>query len=89
MNLGNLCIAGHNYDNGSFFSDIKNLKTNSIIKIDNLKGTIVSYYVYDKYEISSNDMNSVNQNTYGNKEITLITCNNFNGNRLIVKAKEI
>ena len=28
------------------------------------------------------------QETNGKKEITLITCNNITGNRLIIKAKE-
>lgn len=33
---GNFCIAGHNYDNGDFFSDINTLKIDDIITIYNL-----------------------------------------------------
>ena len=37
---------------------------------------------------SKKDTSCTSQDTNGNKEITLVTCNNFNGNRLIIKAKE-
>lgn len=86
--VGNLCIAGHNYDNNQFFSNLYKLNVgNEIIIYDSLN-SLIKYYIYDKYETNKNDTSCTSQNTNGNKEITLITCNNFNGNRLIVKAKE-
>ena len=47
------------------------------------------YKVYEMYEIEKNDMSCTSQETNGNKEITLITCNNINKKRLILKAKEM
>ena len=41
------------------------------------------------YEIEKNDMSCTSQNTNGKKEITLITCNNSNKKRFIVKAREM
>ena len=35
-----------------------------------------------------NDTSCTSQETSGNKELTLVTCNNLNGNRLIVEARK-
>lgn len=86
--IGNLCIAGHNYDDNRFFSNLYKLNIGDEIKIYDSSNSLTTYYVYDKYEINKNDTSCTSQNTNGNKEITLVTCNNFNGNRLIIKAKE-
>ncbi len=85
---GNLCIAGHNYDNGTFFSDITKLKINDIICIYDSNGIKKDYYIYKKYEVSSSDISCTDQNTSGNCEITLVSCNNINNNRIIIKARE-
>jgi LPXTG-site transpeptidase (sortase) family protein len=87
-NPGNLCIVAHNYNDYKFFSRINLLNYGDVIKIYDLNGNYVNYYVYNIYETNSNDISCTNQNTNGKKEITLITCNNFNKNRIIVKAKE-
>lgn len=86
--LGNICIAGHNYNDGSFFSDLSKLYINDKIIFTDIYEVNIIYTVYDKYEISSTNTSCTNQETNGNKEITLVTCNNFNGNRIIIKAKE-
>ena len=84
---GNFGICGHNFDNGDFFSDLKLLELEDIIKIYNLNSRCVSYKVYDKFEVLPSDLScTVQDNT--KKEITLITCNNQNKKRLIIKAKE-
>ena len=85
--IGNLCIASHNYDNNKFFSNLHKLDIGDEIKLYDSSNSLIKYYVYDKYEINKDDTSCTSQNTKGNKEITLVTCNNFNGNRLIVKAK--
>ena len=87
--LGNICIAGHNYDNGLFFSDIPKLFIGDKIQLSLLNGISYTYTIYKRYETSSNDTSCTNQKTNGNHEITLVTCNNFNGNRIIIKAIEI
>ena len=48
----------------------------------------ITYVVYKKYETVFSDTSCTSQNTFGRREITLVTCNNFNGNRIIVKGYE-
>lgn len=86
--IGNLCIAGHNYDNGKFFSNISKLSIGDSIRIYDLNNEYVEYSIYDKFEVEINDTSVLNQDT-NNKELTLITCNNKKKNRFILKAKEM
>ena len=88
--VGNFCIVGHNYRNSRFFSKVPNLVNGDIIEITNLyTGEIISYSVYDKYEVVPEDTSCTTQLTDGRKEITLITCTNDNQRRVIVKAMAI
>lgn len=86
--IGNLCIAGHNYVNNKQFGKVNYLDMNDIIKIFDLNGNYIDYKIYSKTEISATDLSCTNQNTNGAKEITLITCNNIKGNRTCIKAKQ-
>lgn len=83
---GNLCIAGHNYDNNKFFSKISTLNINDEIIIYNNSNKKFSYYVSNIYEVKPDDLSPVYSYDENSKELTLITCNNFNNNRIIVKA---
>lgn len=85
---GNICIAGHNYDNSLFFSKISTLSTNDEIFLFDNNGTKYIYFVYDIYEVKSSDLSPVLNYDENEKTITLITCNNFNSNRIILRAKE-
>lgn len=85
--VGNLCIAGHNYNNSMFFSKLFDLAYGDEIIIYDLNNSKIPYYVYEIYEVKSDDTSCTSQDTNGFKEITLVTCNNINGNRLIVKAR--
>lgn len=85
---GNLCVAGHNYVDYRFFSRLNELKKGDTVEIYDLTGKKVFYKVYDKFEIDPSDFSCTNQNTNGEKVITLLTCNNVNGKRLVIKAKE-
>lgn len=83
---GNIAIAGHNYDNHTFFSDINKLSIEDEIYLysnDNIK---YIYSVYKTYETFENDLECLKSNFINSKELTLITCNNSNRKRLIVKA---
>lgn len=51
-------------------------------------GRVKNYKVYNVYETKINDTECTSQSTNNSREITLVTCNNTNGNRIIVKAKE-
>lgn len=82
---GNLCIAGHNYKDGSFFGKLYLLEINDKIIIQDFNNNSQIYKIYNIFEAKENDLNCTLQD-YSKKEITLITCNNIKGNRLIIKA---
>ena len=86
--IGNLCIAGHNYDNQKFFSNLYKLKPSDEILITDLSGKTLSYAVTKTTEVSSSDTSAITQDTNGKRILTLITCNNKNGNRLLIEADE-
>lgn len=72
--VGNLCIAGHNYKNSKFFSKVPNLQLGDKIEITDLSGRMLTYTVYDKFIVNPDELECTSQLTNGNKEITLITC---------------
>ena len=83
---GNLCIAGHNYDNDKFFSRLNNLDIHDeIILYDNYNNKY-SYYIYNIYEVKTDNLSPIYSYDDNYKQLTLITCNNLNNNRIIVKA---
>ena len=79
----NISIIGHNYENGIFFSNLNILDKDDEIKLI-IDDKIFLYKVYDKYEVISDDITPFEEENI--KEITLITCNNINKKRLIIKA---
>lgn len=87
--IGNLCIAGHNYVDYKFFSRLNELNINDKIKIFDLNGNSIEYKIFDIFETLPTDTSCTSQNTNGLRIITLVTCNNVNGKRLVIKAKEI
>lgn len=84
---GNLCIAAHNYDDDRFFGNLYKLDVGDVVNIYDSSNNLMHYIIYDKFESSEKDTSCINQNTNGKRELTLITCNNLNKNRLIIKAK--
>lgn len=81
---GNICIAGHNYNNTKFFSRLDEIVPNDRIKLISLKGEEFEYIVFDIFETSDDDMSILKATK--NYELTLLTCNNSNKKRIIVKA---
>ena len=51
------------------------------------KGNELRYKVYDKYVVDETDMSCTSQETDGKIELTLITCDNDNTKRLVVKCR--
>lgn len=86
---GNFCIIGHNYNKTIMFGNLKKIELNDIIELTNIYGQQVEYMVYDIYIVYPNEVECLNQETKGNREITLITCTKGAIKRLIVKATEI
>lgn len=81
---GNICIAGHNYNDNRFFGKVNELEIKDKIKLINLEGKEFEYIVFDKFEIDDDDL-SILKSTK-NYELTLLTCNNSNKKRIIIKA---
>lgn len=86
---GNTVIVGHNYRNGTFFSNISKLKEGDKIYITDTSGEQIEYTVYKNYETTSDDTKYMTRDTEGKREISLSTCvANNNDYRTIILAKE-
>lgn len=83
---GNIAIAGHNFDNHTFFSDLNKLQINDEIYLYSNTNEKYIYSVYTTFETYSNDLSVLNSKFIASKELTLVTCNNSNKKRFIVKA---
>lgn len=87
--VGNLCIAGHNYVDYKFFSRLHELEKNDIIQLYDLTGQMQKYSIFKKYETRANDISCTSQDTNGETFLTLLTCNNVSGKRLVLVAKPL
>ena len=85
---GNICIAGHNYDNSLFFSNLNKLSINDEIKIITNLGITYRYFVTEIYEVKEQDLTPIFNYDKNKKNLTLITCNNINLNRIVFKAQQ-
>lgn len=83
----NLCIAGHNYNDNRFFSNIYKLENNDLIIIENNNHNFFYYLVYKKFEINENEIDLATKYSGFDNELTLLTCNNKNNKRIVIKAK--
>ena len=86
--VGNSVIIGHNYRNGTMFSNVKKLENGDIIYITDSQGRKVKYTVYSIYRTSGSDGKYITRNTQGKREISLSTCTDDSKARTIVLAKE-
>ncbi|MCI9177952.1 MAG: sortase [Clostridia bacterium] len=87
--IGNYCIAGHNYIRKNMFSELGKLQIgDKFILTDNWHGE-VSYQIYDKYKAFPTQTQSLSQKTNGEIEVTLITCCDYSKKRMIIKARSI
>lgn len=83
----NLCIAGHNYLNNQFFSQLNRLELNDLILIKDNYDNCFNYYVFDKFEILEKDISSILKYPLDYYELNLLTCTNYGNKRIVVKAK--
>lgn len=86
--VGNTTIAGHNYRNGTFFSNNKNIEEGDKIYITDLEGKKVTYVVYKTYITTPEDSTYLERDTQGKREISLTTCTDDAKSRLIILAEE-
>lgn len=86
--IGNTTIAGHNYRNGTFFSDNKKIANGDKIYITDTSGKKIAYVVYNTYITTPEDSKHLERDTQGKREITLTTCTDDAKSRIIILAKE-
>lgn len=87
---GNIVIQGHNYRNGTFFSDNKKLTNGDKIYITDLEGNRITYEIYNTFLTLKNDTSFYNRDTDGKREITLSSCTDASDDqRIIVEAREV
>ena len=87
--VGNAVLAGHNYRNGTFFSNNKRLEEGDKIYITDASGERVEYEVVRKYETSTSDSSYMKRDTNGKRGISLTTCTDDTRRRLIIWADEV
>lgn len=85
--VGNTTIIGHNFRNGTFFSNNKKLEIGDKIYVTDLSGNRLSYTIYNKYETDENDAEYMTRDTQGAIEVSLSTCTDDSKRRLIIWAK--
>lgn len=86
--VGNVVISGHNFRNGTFFSNNKNLVEGDKIYITDLTGRKVAYTVYKAFLTDKSETEFYNRDTDGKMEITLSTCaDDSTTQRVIVQAR--
>ena len=84
---GNVVIIGHNYRNGKFFSNNKDLAIGDKIEITDLEGKTLTYTIYDKFTTTSTDTSFWTRDRGGNIEISLSTCTDDTKGRLVLLAR--
>lgn len=86
--MGTMVLAGHNYRNGTMFSNLKKLVIGDIVEIIDLSGTTVQYSIYDIYETTPEDTAHLVQDT-SVKRLVLTTCTNDSKKRIIIKCEAV
>ena len=87
--IGNVTIAGHNTLAGAMFGKLKKLEEGDIIELTDKQNITLKYKVFETNVIDPNDISIILPIEEGTREVTLITCENGQTNRRIVKAREI
>ena len=86
--VGNNVIMGHNFRNGTHFSNLSKLENGDSIKIKDMKNNTINYKVYKTETTTPTNTSYYNRNTNGKKEITLSTTTDDGTNRFVVFALE-
>lgn len=84
--VGNFCIAGHNYITKNMFHNLKKIEVGDKLKLTDLKGRRINYEVYKKETVLPTETQCLSQKTNGKTEVTLITCTTNSLKRIVIKA---
>lgn len=86
--IGNFCIAGHNYEQENMFHHLIDLEIgDELFLTDNKNGKYV-YTIDNIYRVKPQNTAPIEQETDGRRVVTLITCVNYSRSRLIIQASE-
>ena len=86
--IGNLALAGHNNYDGTMFGRNDELVAGDKIYLTDLQKNTVEYEIKSIFVTDPNDV-SIFETKEEIREVTLITCENGNKARLIIKAEEV
>ena len=86
--VGNTVIMGHNYRNGTFFSNVKKLVAGDLIYITDYTGQKIEYKVTKIYATTGSDSSYIDRDTNDKREISLSTCTDDGNGVIIVWASE-
>ena len=84
---GNICILGHNYLDGNFFSNIDKLEVNDEIVIEGFDDKIYKYKVYEKLEINKSNIEEIVNSKRQGRVLTLCTCTLDKNIRFLIRAE--
>lgn len=87
--IGNFCVAGHNFLNKNMFHNLKKLNIGDTFWVSDNEVGKIKYEIYDIYKVIPKDVSCLSQETNGKREVTLITCTSDSKKRIIIKAREI
>ena len=85
---GNVVLAGHNYKNGTFFSNNKSLKENDKVFITDLDGNRMSYRIASIQILSPEEFSYAQEDTDGKCVVWLSTCTDDVQSRIVIKCVE-
>ena len=87
--IGNLALAGHNNYDGTMFGKNDELVVGDKIYLTDLQKNTVEYEINSIFVTDPNDVSILETNEEEIRDVTLITCENGNKARLIIKAEEV
>ena len=87
--IGNFCIAGHNFKNPNMFNKLKNIEIGDKLFISDNDNGKIEYEVFKIDIVLPENVSCLDPITENTREVTLITCTTDSMKRIIVKAKEI
>ncbi len=87
--VGNFCIAGHNYVTKNMFHDLKKLDIGDTFTLIDSNLQEGMYKIYLVETVEPYETQCLSQKTDGRIEVTLITCTTDSSKRIIVKAVKI
>ena len=84
---GNSLIVGHNYRNGTIFSNNQYLDIGDKMYVTTLDGNMLEYTIYNKFVTTAEDTTYIKRDTNNKPEITLSSCTDDDELRIIILAK--